>query len=252
MTVENVDVADCEQGLCNSLFTAFENVHDPRKARGKRFELPALLSLVVIAVLAGCKNPTQIYHFALAQPKLLLKLGFHPPIRPRIKENKGLVRAPNEDTITYILDRLHPEQFVGAFARWTNAMIGCEKAVVAVDGKALCGSGDHILTAFVGKLRLAVWQKSVKDKENELSALNDSLTDLFEEYPGLWLLTGDAMFCQKKVAQQVVQARRHYLLQLKKNHETDYNIAEQRFEQLTQKTALAQSEPDKRGIHEDR
>lgn len=242
-----------EEDLRGSLLSAFIAVADPRKPRGRRFPLPALLSLIVIALLSGCKNPTQIYSFAKAHRALLPKLGFRPPVNPRLKESRGVVRAPNEDTITYVLGRLDPDAFVGAFAAWVNVVIGPKPVSGAVDGKALCATGDHVLTVFAGRLRLALWQKEVGGKENEQSAFCEALSELLTNYPGLKLLTGDAMFCQKVIAEKVIEARRDYLLQLKAPHTTDCKIAGKVFEQQTNfKPALASSGPEKRGPGEAR
>lgn len=256
MTADSVPVSfnesSCEEELRVSLLSAFAAVDDPRKPRGRRFPLPALLSLIVIALLAGCKNPTQIYNFAKAHRSLLPRLGFRPPVKPRLEESRGRVRAPNEDTITYVLGRLSPDQFVAAFALWINGLISSGQRAAAVDGKALRGTEEHVLTVFVGKLRLAVWQKQVDKKENEFSALREALGELFEDYPGLWLLTGDAMFCQKEVAKKVVEARRHYLLQMKSPHKTDMEIAQRVFARLTSRPPAASSEAEKRGARKGR
>lgn len=237
-----------EDDLRGSLLSAFTAVKDPRDPHGRRFPLPALLSLIVIALLSGCKNPTQIYNFAKAHRGLLPKLGFRPPVNPRLKESRGVVRTPNEDTITYVLGRLDPDAFVGAFAAWVNVVIGPKPVSAAVDGKALCATGEHVLTVFAGKLRLALWQKEVGEKENEYSAFCEALSELLTNYPGLKLLTGDAMFCQKVIAEKIIEARRDYLLQLKAPHTTDCKIADKVFEQQTNcKPALATSGPEKRG-----
>ena len=59
----------------------------------------SIFSLVLIAILSGCKNPCQIEAFAKVRPKLLKKLGFRPPKYPRKRESRGKVRAPSDDTI---------------------------------------------------------------------------------------------------------------------------------------------------------
>lgn len=230
-----------------TLYASFEAVEDPRCARGTRFPLPAILCLVVVASLCGCQNPSQMHVFAKCRPRLMRRLGFRPPRKPRDKAKRGTVYTPNEDTISNVLKSLDPEQLVQAFAGWIKAMMG-RREIAAVDGKALRATGEHVLTVFIGRLSLPVWQTGVRTKENELSALEKVLADLLAEFPGLRLLTGDAMFCQKSIARIVVEARRHYLLQLKAPHTTDLDIAQRAFGQLTVGTAPdAVSEVEKRG-----
>ena len=240
---------DPEQQFRQGLLDAFAAVPDPRKARGTMFPLPAILGLIVLATITGCKNTVQIENFIAARPGLLPALGFRPIKKGKKKENRGKYRSPDSDTMIYILGRLDPEDLVRAFARWVNEQLGCG-AAAAVDGKALRGTSEHVLTVFVGRLRLAVWQKPVDTKENEFSALEESLARLLADYPGLRLLTGDAMFCHKEIAAQIVEARRHYLLQLKSPHKTDQKIAGQVFAQRTQLPPDASSEAEKRGTSE--
>ena len=40
-----------------SLYTAFTQLPDTRKRRGKLYPLPALLTMTVAATLCGCKTP---------------------------------------------------------------------------------------------------------------------------------------------------------------------------------------------------
>src|SRR5512133_3098932 len=85
------------------LLDVFSTIQSSRDPRGRIYPLSAVLALVVIAVLSGCKNPSQIYAFGQAQPQLLPKLGFRPRRRPRKAALKGVITAPNEDTIGNIL-----------------------------------------------------------------------------------------------------------------------------------------------------
>lgn len=238
-----------EDALRASLLDTFEKVHDPRSRFGRQYPLPAVLALVVTASLCGAKNPTQIYVFGKRQPRLLRQLGFRPPGKPKHKPDRQIVRSPNEDTLVYVLGLIDPNQFVQAFSDWVSRMIGSTGAcAAAVDGKALRGSEHHVLTVFVGDLRLAAWQEGVPAKENEFSAFVRALDTLFARYPGLRLLTGDAMFCQKEIARKIVLARRDYLLQLKAPHTTDQAIAQEAFAQIVALgPALARSEAEKRG-----
>lgn len=232
----------------SSLREVFGAVPDPRSRFGTQYPLASVLSLVVVASLCGCRNPTQIYVFGRHRPQLLAQLGFRPPVKPKHKADRGVLRSPNEDTITHLLGLVKPQDLVAAFASWVNALIGGGE-VAAVDGKALRGTEDHVLTVFAVRLRLAVWQKGVGHRQNELSALEAELAAVLHDYPGLRLLTGDAMFCQKEIARQVVAAGRHYLLQLKAPHETDVSIAAHALQQLAKRPPEATSGVDKRGGH---
>lgn len=232
---------------CATLADVFSLLPDKRGARGRVYPLPSVLLLCVVAVLHGCQNPSQIFAFGRLDPALLRRLGFRPPRRQRGRNPwpRGAVRCPNEDTIAKLLGSVDPEDFNACIAIWVARMLPRE-ARAAVDGKALRGTGEHVLEVFVNDLRLVAWQAPVGEKQNELSALEGSIAGILATYPQLKLLTGDAMFCHKSIAQAVRDARRHYFLQLKHPHATDVGIAQDALRQLSATPALARSE-GKRG-----
>jgi hypothetical protein len=222
------------------LLDVFSSLHCSRDARGKRYELAPTLALVVVATLAGCKNPSQICVFGRSRCGLLGKLGFRPRKRPRRKEDKGKLTGPNEDTIASILQRLSEAELNRVFALFLSRMVS-RGAVAAIDGKALRGTDDYVLSVFVNDICQVVWQENVGTKENELSALERSLSMILEKYPQIKLFTGDAAFCQKSIVKKLIQAKRDYFLQLKSPHKTDVAIAEDAFAQLRRRPAAAKS-----------
>jgi hypothetical protein len=84
-------------------------------------------------------------------------------------------------------------------------------------------------------------------KEHELKALERALPAVLEHYPTLKLFTGDAAFCQKAIARELVAARRDYFLQLKAPHQTDVALARDSFAQITSGTPALARSAEKRG-----
>jgi hypothetical protein len=238
---------DCERRLACSLREAFNSIPEVRKPKGLRYPLGSLLSLATVAILAGCKNPSQIYHFGVVNPRWLKRLGFRPPKRPRRKENRGRVRAPNEDTISSVFARIPADVFNQVLARWVASHLRWG-TTANLDGKALRGADEHILSVFVGQIGQVAWQETVGTKENELSALERVIATVLEHYPAIRLWTGDAMFCHKTIARALVEARRDYFLQLKAPHKTDVAIAKTAFAQLMTLPPLATDSGEKRGV----
>ena len=84
------------------------------------------------------------------------------------------------------------------------------QGVVAVDGKTLRRSYDraegssplHLVSAWAAGQRLVLGQLAVKDKSNEITAVPKLLELLALEGT---VVTADAMYCQRQVAQQVVE-----------------------------------------------
>jgi len=232
-----------------SLLDVFATLHSPRAARGIRYPLHSTLALILLAILSGCKNHSQISVFAKTRRPLLKRLGFRPPKYSRKHKMKTEIRAPSEDTLTRILAGLCPAQFNEAFARYLSRMVS-RGAQAAIDGKALRGADDYVLSIFANDICQVVWQEDVGSKENELSCLERSISAILERYPNLRLFTGDAAFCHKSIARSLIQAKRDYFLQLKAPHTTDVRLAEKAFAQLRRRPPLATT-VEKRGLREE-
>ena len=70
-------------------------------------------------------------------------------------------------------------------------------------------------------------QWSVRDdKTNEPGCLKAHLEKLFEQYPALRLLTGDAIFAQRPLLEVLKEHGCHYLFQLKENQSDAYEAVE--------------------------
>ena len=227
------------------LLDVFSSLNSSRCARGTRYPQHAVLSLVLVGVLAGCRNYSQISVFAKARPKLLRRLGFRPPKYPRKPESRGRIAAPSEDTLGRVVSGVSGGDLNARLGEFLARMVAAGSRA-AVDGKALRGAREYVLSVFVNDVCHVVWQEQVGAKENELSSLERSLSSVLARYPGLRLLTGDAAFCHKSVARALVGARRDYLMQLKAPHSGDVALAKRAFEQLTTAPALAET-VEKRG-----
>lgn len=223
-----------------ALVDVFTALSSARHARGTRYPLHATLSLIFIALLSGCKNYCQIAVFGNTRPAALLKrLGFHPPKYPQKRESRDRIAAPNKDTLASIVASVSPGDFNDALARFLVRMVQ-RGAHAAIDGKALRGADEYVLSVFANEICQVVWQEDVgRDKENECSCLERSLEAILERYPFLRLFTGDAAFCHKSIARALIQARRDYWLQLKAPHTTDLALAEDAFAQLRHTEPLA-------------
>jgi len=234
-----------------SLLDVFAATPSSRHQRGTRYPLPAVFALVFVALLSGCKNYSQISAFAHARNALLEKLGFRPPRYPRKPESKDHISAPSEDTLTRIVASVSPRAFNDCLAQFLGRMVQ-RGAQAAIDGKALRGADEYVLSVFANEICQVVWQEDVgRDKENECSCLARSLETIFVRYPQLRLFTGDAAFCHKAIARALVDAKRDYWLQLKAPHTTDLALAEDAFAQLRHTEPLATS-VEKKGLRADR
>ena len=132
---------------------------------------------------------------------------------------------PSHDTFSRIFRLLDPARFnawfIGFMKRFAE---GCQ-GVVAIDGKTMRRSFDraaqtsplHLVSAWAVDARLCLGQLAVGDKSNEIVAVPKLLELL--SLKGR-IVTADAMSCQRKIAQQVIDQGADYVLALKGNQET--------------------------------
>ncbi len=75
----------------------------------------------------------------------------------------------------------------------------------------------HLVSAFASENRLVLAQLGVMDKENEITAIPRLLAMI--DLRGS-TVTIDAIGCQREIAQQIRDAKGHYVLQVKQNQPT--------------------------------
>ena len=192
-----------------SLMEALASVPDPRKRRGLRHPLTAILGLTAVAVLAGMKSLEAIAQFGRDRgPALAHALGFR----------RG--KTPAKSTLSEIFRLLDVAAFEGALRRWLQARAEDAGDELAVDGKTLRGSADgevpgvHLLAAYAPGADAVLAQLRVDAKTNEHKAALQLLGVL--PLAGK-VVTGDAMFTHRDVAQEVRQREGDYILIVKDN-----------------------------------
>lgn len=202
-----------------SLYAAFEHVPDPRRRQGTRHPLPAVLTLAVAAILSNHLSVLAIAEWGAAQPdKLKRALGF------------AHARTPHQTTLQRIFRRLNPAALEQALTGFFDPSMPGEVLKrgtqgVAVDGKAqrgrLHGAAEplhsvHAVSAFCHDIGVVLAQIAVDSQQQE-GELNGAPTLIQQIAWEGRVLTGDALFCQRNICAQVVEAGGDYLLVVKAN-----------------------------------
>lgn len=195
-----------------SLLEHFKDLADPRVSGRCDHEL---LDVMVIALCCLLCGGSTFYH--MAQFGRDKEAWF----RTFLRLPSGI---PGHDTFNRVFAALKPQDFLECFLRWTQSL---RKAVageiVALDGKALRRAGRkgqaarYVVNAWASANGLVLGQLKVDEKSNEITALPPLLRAL--ELAGC-IVTIDAMGCQKKIAQEIIEADADYVLALKGNQET--------------------------------
>lgn len=188
------------------------DVADPRDPRGVRHDLPTILSLGNIGVLAGCRSLTAIWeHTTDLEAAQLAAMGLEP----------GAV-LPSESTIRRVLAGLDAAGLDARIRSWTAIRTGTVQGrrLIAVDGRTMRGarSGDqtaaHLLAALDHATGTVLTQRKVPGRSNEIPALKELLEPL--DLDGA-VITADAMHTQAATAAWITQQGAHYVLTVKAN-----------------------------------
>ena len=200
------------------LLAALEGIHDPRRPQGQRYSLSHLLLFSVLAVLAGATSYQKIITFmAVQRDRLNAAFG------------AGLRRAPAVNTLRHLFLTLDQDDLEGAFrrhARELNGTVGVTgKRTIALDGKTLRGSFDHlndrkaahVLSAFASDAALILAHQKVAGAPGEIPAVPTLITEL--GVSGV-LFTADALHCQKDSFTRAAETDNGLLVQVKQNQPT--------------------------------
>ncbi|MEI6588275.1 MAG: ISAs1 family transposase [Candidatus Moraniibacteriota bacterium] len=159
-----------------------------------------------------------------------------------IKISLGFTRnySPDATTIRRALQGIDRGQLENAFEEWVCEQLGGREFTAAVDGKALCnvaGQGDEpaqLVNVFIHDLKIAIAQFPTEEKKGEATVLRNALKSLFDRYPGLRILTGDAAYAGRDMCRAIIDLGRDYLVQIKDNQPKIKEVLELHFNEECQ------------------
>lgn len=191
----------------------FEELEDPRTGNAKRHLLHEVLMIALLTVLCGGETCADMALFGRAKREFLQQFLTLP---------HGI---PSHDTFSRIFRLLDPVLFHAWFIGFMKHFADACQGVVAIDGKTMRRSFDraaqasplHLVSAWAADARLCLGQLAVGDKSNEIVAVPKLLELLSLEGR---VVTADAMSCQRKIAQKIIDQGADYVLALKSNQET--------------------------------
>jgi predicted transposase YbfD/YdcC len=189
-----------------------QQVTDPRAARGQRYSLVTLLTLLILAKLGGEDSMKGMAEWVrLRGPELRRLL--------HLKRDS----LPHQTTYERVLVGLDAEELERVIGRFFAGQLG-DNITVTLDGKVLRGTippgeteGLHLLAAYVPQEGVVLMQVEVERGTNEITAATQLLEaiDLRES-----VVTGDAIFTQRDLCEQIVLAGGDYVLPVKENQST--------------------------------
>jgi predicted transposase YbfD/YdcC len=192
-----------------NLMNYVSTLDDPRKAsNGTLHDFREILVIAICAMLSDADNVEDIALWGRLKESwlrrfLVLKNG-----------------VPSHDTFERVFRILDPKRFEEMFRQWVGGIVTALGGQLAIDGKTLRGSVDgdeppvHMVSAFATDLGLVLGQEKVAGKSNEITAIPVLLDALYLKG---FLVSIDAMGCQKNIAAKIVAKGGDYLLAVKGN-----------------------------------
>jgi len=208
-------------------------VPDWRKRKGRDYPLPCLLAIIVLATLSGVvRGQRDLAAFArgLTQAQLRALRSY--------RGRDGRYHYPKETTFQRVLATVDAALFERTLQQWEDQLLGPEAreadTLVAIDGKAQCGSTPHVADEQKAQLVSAVSLPSgrtlgtvaVEQKSNEIPAARQLLTKSGPLDGKLVML--DALHTNQTTLRQILQENgADYLLPVKGNHANLEKLASQ-------------------------
>lgn len=215
-----------------SVYRAFEQVTDGRHKRGVRYSIALILTLVVLAKLAGMTTPRAIAEW------VRLRAGWLRTVLPVTRESfpcaatysnvlQALDAEQMNEVVTQVLTRVgamkrcgdEPSRLVGQAEREAHVH-------VALDGKTLRGTLGHEaadqrkmhqLALYETRTGLVLKEQVVGDKQNELSIVAPFLTPVWVKGR---IISADALHTQLTFCSDVTHGGGYFLLVAKGNQST--------------------------------
>ena len=195
---------------CVQLGDYFSELTEPRSGKVTH-PLLNIVTIAVCAVICGADDFVAIAEFGRLKRKWLSTF---------LDLTNGI---PSHDRFNQVLAAIRPAEFEKCLLNWISALHEISDGqIIAIDGKTLRRSYDrasskstiHMVSAWASANHVSLGQVVVDEKSNEIKAIPKLLQML--EIKGS-LVTIDAMGCQVKIAETIVDQQADYVLAVKGN-----------------------------------
>jgi predicted transposase YbfD/YdcC len=192
-----------------NFLASIESVSDPRIDRRKSHPLINIIVITVFAILGGANNPSAIERFGWRHCDwfdLILDL------------KHGI---PSHDTIMRLLRFIEADELNFWLQFWISEEIDKDdQAHIAIDGKEDNANQFYCMRAFDVKNNRVLTHARVPDENNEITIAPLILRKINVKNA---IITGDAIYTQKKIVRYIASQRADYVLALKKNQHDFYD-----------------------------
>ena len=197
----------------NDLMNYFKELQIVGNHEGYRYSVSETAVIIVLGLLCGLENVSQIHQWASEERTRLF-----------MKEHFGILDVPCYYWMLCLVKMIVPEPLNKCFIQWVESTLpnGKKGMTIALDGKTIRSTAKssskksslHIVSAQLSEMGITLGQRAVDEKSNEIPAVQDLLKEL--DVSGC-MIVADALNCQKKTAETIVENHADYLLDAKDN-----------------------------------
>lgn len=181
--------------------------------RGYYYKISDILTVLICGALCGLQNISDIYEWSKATP-----------VREFFFNEFRIRKFPSRAQFYNIIGCVNSEKFNKIFIDWVKTTLpeGTNGKTIAIDGKTVCSTGKltednnplHILTAIISESNLVIGSQECDTKISEPQALRE-LVEMLDINGAI--IVADALHCQKKSAEKIIDEGGDYLFVVKDN-----------------------------------
>lgn len=204
--------------------------------KGYYYKISDILTIMICGMLCNLQTIADIYEWAKAEP-----------VREFLLKEFGIFKLPSRAQFYNLIGCVNPQKFTLVFIEWVKEVLKCneEIRIISIDGKTICSTDQrsednkplHILSAIDAESKLVLGSLPCKTKISEPEIFRELIKIL--DLSGA-IVVADALHCQKKSAEQVVDEGGDYLFVVKDNEpilkeDIELYVKNEELEHFTQK-----------------
>ena len=200
-------------GILANLHEAMQKIESDSQHTGYWYSIHESLIILLCGLLCQQKTVSEIHEWTESYPT-----------RSFLANEFGIMKIPCRAQFYNILGCVDAEKFNYHFTKWVQTLLpgSVTGKTVAIDGKTICstdkltddGSVLHVASAIVSEYGLVIGSQECMTKTGEITAFRELIKML--EIQGA-VVVADALHCDQKSAEAVVEAGADYLFVIKDN-----------------------------------
>jgi hypothetical protein len=211
---------------CLSLSEAFRQVPDPRARGGRRYPLPAILTIVALALLRGAVHLSTLHRTG---QKLDQRQRGHLDLP--FKKGTRFRMVPGYFVYREVLAQLDLERFAQVLTRWLQQHLGQLPRTLAIDGKIIRHNLGLIVSLVDAEEGVPVAVRAdVRGEGHELKTAQQLLARP-EVHLHNATVTADSLHCQDETSHGIALDKGgDFVLQIRDNQPTLHALAQQKLQ----------------------